>query len=250
MPSSITCPIPFSNRGREPSSSGGGGVLASWTPAMLVFWRKYMFRRPEDLPRARAVWESTAQTNFRKSMWEARDKATKITGSQDPTSWMHYGLHYELGRAPTFRELFDQTHKQKGMDGYVSQSARTIAETYDRTMADRYAEGTAQPDLDPKAWVHAAGEPRKGQVYRFGDSLDTTLVLSSHASSVTRLAYASSSTAMPGSGGDDIRTLTGKSCCSSCRCTQAPWSSSWWLPSEEHTPHSKPLSLNEMKPLI
>ncbi|MQM19529.1 hypothetical protein Taro_052531 [Colocasia esculenta] len=39
---------------------------------MLNFWRRYMFTRPEDLPRARVVWEFTAQTNFRKSMWEAR----------------------------------------------------------------------------------------------------------------------------------------------------------------------------------
>ncbi|MQL75894.1 hypothetical protein Taro_008279, partial [Colocasia esculenta] len=46
----------------------------------MFTWR-YMFTRPEDLPRARVVWESTAQTNFRKSMWEARDKAAKTIGS-------------------------------------------------------------------------------------------------------------------------------------------------------------------------
>ncbi|MQM22702.1 hypothetical protein Taro_055759, partial [Colocasia esculenta] len=45
-----------------------------------------------------------------------------------------------------------------------------------RTMADRYAEGTPQPDLDPEAWVDAVGGPRKGRVYGFGDSLDTTPV--------------------------------------------------------------------------
>ncbi|MQL81238.1 hypothetical protein Taro_013686 [Colocasia esculenta] len=138
-------------------------------------------------------------------MWEARDKAAKTTGSQDPTTWMDYGpvwmrrdyweslchrwatepwqersqvakhnrvahleknvhtsgsvsyathskkLRHELERAPTFRKLFDQTHKQKGTDDYVSESARTIAETYDRTMADRYVEGTPQPDLDSEA---------------------------------------------------------------------------------------------------
>ncbi|MQL82352.1 hypothetical protein Taro_014819 [Colocasia esculenta] len=169
--------------------------------------------RPEVLPRARVVWESTAQTNFRKSMWEARDKAAKITGSQDPMTWMDYGpvlmrkdywesnchcwaigpwqersqaakrnrsahseknvhtsgsisyathrqkLRHELERAPTFRELFDQTHKRKGTDDYVSESARRITETYDRTMADRYTKGTPQPDLDPEAWVDAAGGP-------------------------------------------------------------------------------------------
>ncbi|MQL95278.1 hypothetical protein Taro_027944 [Colocasia esculenta] len=151
---------------------------------------RYVFTRPEDLPRARVVWESTTQTNFRKSMWEARDKATKTTSSRDPTAWMDYSPmwlrrdyweflyhrwatgpwqershRHELERAPTFNELFDRTHKQKGTDDYVSESARTIAETYYRTMADRYAEGTPQPDLNPEAWVDAAGGPRKGRVY-------------------------------------------------------------------------------------
>ncbi|MQM00620.1 hypothetical protein Taro_033355 [Colocasia esculenta] len=48
-PSSVTYPIPFSSRGREPSSSGRGGGSASGTPAMLDFWRRYMFTRPKDL---------------------------------------------------------------------------------------------------------------------------------------------------------------------------------------------------------
>ncbi|MQM08183.1 hypothetical protein Taro_041036 [Colocasia esculenta] len=170
-----------------------------------MFMRRYAFTRSEDFPHARVVWESTTQTNLRKSMWEARDKAMKTTGNRDPMAWLDYGpvwlrrdyweslcerwatgpwqersqaakrnrsthseknvhtsgvsyathsqkLHHELERAPTFRELFDRTHKRKGMtDDYVSESARTIAETYDRTMADRYAEGTPQPDLDPEA---------------------------------------------------------------------------------------------------
>ncbi|MQM05189.1 hypothetical protein Taro_037999 [Colocasia esculenta] len=114
---------------------------------------------------------------------------------------------HELERAPTFRELFDRTHKQKETDDYVSESARTIAETYDRTMADRYVEGTPQPDLDPEAWVDAAGGPRKGRVYSFGDNQDTTQVLSSYASSVAPLEYASSSAAPPDSGVEEMRTL-------------------------------------------
>ncbi|MQM05393.1 hypothetical protein Taro_038204 [Colocasia esculenta] len=169
-------------------------------------WR-YVFTRPEDLPRARVVWESTAQTNLRKSMWEARDKATKTTCSLDPTAWMDYIPRHKLKRAPTFRELFDRNHKRKGTDDYVSESARTIVETYDRTMADRYAEGTPHPDLDLEAWVDTAGGLRKGRVYGFGDILDTTLVLSSYASSVAPPAYASSSAAPPDNGGEDMRTL-------------------------------------------
>ncbi|MQL92168.1 hypothetical protein Taro_024788 [Colocasia esculenta] len=143
----------------------------------------------------------------RKSLWETRDKAAKISGNQDPMAWKDYGPSHELARPPIFRELFDRTHKRKGTDDYVSESARAIVETYDRTIAERYVEGTPQPDLDPEAWVDAAGGSRKGQVYNFGDSLDTTPVLSSCASLVAPSAYASSSVVTPRSSGKDIRSL-------------------------------------------
>ncbi|MQM23087.1 hypothetical protein Taro_056148, partial [Colocasia esculenta] len=244
---------------RDGSHVGSQGPMDAWREIPVT--QRYAFTRPEDLPRARAVWESTAQTNLRKSMWEAQDKAMKTTGNWDPMAWLDYDpvwlrrdyweslcerwatgpwqersqaakrnrsthpkknvhtsgsisyathsqkLHHELERAPTFRKLFDRTHKQKGTDDYVSESARTIAETYERTMADRYVEGTPQPDLDPEAWVDTAGGPRKGRVYGFGDSLDTTPVLSSYASSVAPPAYASSSSAPPVSGVEEMRTL-------------------------------------------
>ncbi|MQL76843.1 hypothetical protein Taro_009235, partial [Colocasia esculenta] len=172
-----------------------------------MFTRRFAFTRPEDLPRARAVWEITAQTNLRKSMWEVWDKAMKTTGNRDPMAWVDYGPHHNLERAPTFRELFDRTHKRKGTDDYVTESDRTIAETYDKTMAERYAESTPQPDLDADAWVEAAGVPRKGRVYGFGDSLDTHRVLSSYASSIAPPAHASSSSAPPVSAVEDIRGI-------------------------------------------
>ncbi|MQL96101.1 hypothetical protein Taro_028767, partial [Colocasia esculenta] len=134
--------------------------------------------------------------------WQQRSQAAIRNRSTHPEK-----NHHEFERAPTFRELFDRTHKRKGTDDYVSESARTIAETYDRTMAERYAKGTPQPDLDPEAWVDAAGGPRKGRVYDFGDSLDTHPVLSSYASSIASPAYASSSTAPPVSGVEEIRGL-------------------------------------------
>ncbi|MQL80364.1 hypothetical protein Taro_012830, partial [Colocasia esculenta] len=228
---------------------------------LFDMFMRFAFTRPKDLPRALAVWESNAQTNLRKSMWEAWDKAMKTTGNRDPMAWLDYGpvwlrrdyweslcerwaagpwqqrsqvaihnrsthpeknvhtsgsvsyathsqkLHHEFERAPTFRELFDRTHKRKGADDYVSESARTIAETYDRTMAERYAEGTPQPDLDPEAWVDTAGGPRKGRVYGFRDSLDTHPVLSSYASSIASPAYASSSTTPLVSGVEAIKDL-------------------------------------------
>ncbi|MQL79635.1 hypothetical protein Taro_012072 [Colocasia esculenta] len=55
-----------------------------------MFMRRYAFTRPEDLPRARVIWESIAQTNLRKSMWEARDRAMKTTGNRDPMAWLDY----------------------------------------------------------------------------------------------------------------------------------------------------------------
>ncbi|MQM02312.1 hypothetical protein Taro_035076 [Colocasia esculenta] len=54
-----------------------------WDLLFDMFMWRFAFTRPKDLPRARAVWESTAQTNLRKSMWEPRDKAMKTTGNQD-----------------------------------------------------------------------------------------------------------------------------------------------------------------------
>ncbi|MQL85788.1 hypothetical protein Taro_018313 [Colocasia esculenta] len=226
-----------------------------------MFTRRFAFTRPEDLPRGRAVWEITAQTNLRKSMWGVRDKAMKTIGNRDPMAWVDYGpvwmrreyweslcerwaagpwqqwsqaairnratqleknvhtsgsvsyathsqkLHHDLERALTFCDLFDRTHKRKGTDDYVTESAHTIVETYDRTMAERYTEGTPQPDLDADAWVEAAGVPRKGRVYGFGDNLDTHRVLSSYASLIAPPARASSSSAPPVSGVEDIRGI-------------------------------------------
>ncbi|MQM22872.1 hypothetical protein Taro_055931 [Colocasia esculenta] len=139
---SSDAPSTSANRGSTPI-----GFTSSTTPVVPTIG---MFTREEDLPQAQAVWESTAKTNFKKSMWEARDKAAKITGSQDPMTWMDYDPHHKLERAATFCKLFDWTYKRKVTNDYVSESARTIV-TYDRTMADRYAEGSPLPDMDPEA---------------------------------------------------------------------------------------------------
>ncbi|MQM20154.1 hypothetical protein Taro_053169 [Colocasia esculenta] len=207
-PSSITCPISFSSSN------------------FISKHRMYMFTRPEDLPRARVVWVSTAQTNFRKSMWEALDKATRITSSQDLIAWMDYGpvwmrrdywesLCHHWATGPWHERSQATKHNQVAHPGKNVHTSGSVSyatyikklETDDKTMADRYVEGTPQQDLDLEAWVDVAGGPRKGRVYNFGDSLDNTPVLSSYESSVVPPAYLSSSTATPDSGGEDIRTL-------------------------------------------
>ncbi|MQL68412.1 hypothetical protein Taro_000679 [Colocasia esculenta] len=165
----------------------------------------------------RDYWESLGHC-WATGPWQERSHAAKHNRAAHPENNVHtsgsvsYATHnqklrHELEHAPTFRELFDRTHKRKGTDDYVSESARMIAETYYRTMADRYAEGTPQLDLDPEAWVDTAGGLKKGRVYNFADNLDTAPVLSIYASSVSPLAYMSSSAMTPSSGGDDIRTL-------------------------------------------
>ncbi|MQL84609.1 hypothetical protein Taro_017131 [Colocasia esculenta] len=120
----------------------------------------------------RDYWESPYH-RWATGPWQERSQAAKRNRAahleknvhtSGPVSYATHNqkLHHELECSPTFRELFDQTHKRKGTDDYVRKSAHTIVETYDRTMADRYAEGTPQSDLDSKAWVDTGGGPRKG----------------------------------------------------------------------------------------
>ncbi|MQL97871.1 hypothetical protein Taro_030572 [Colocasia esculenta] len=117
----------------------------------------------------RDYWESLCE-RWATGPWQERSQATKRNRSTHPEKNVHTSgsvsyathsqkLHHKLERASTFRELFDRTHKRKGTVDYVSESARTIVETYDKTMANRYVEGTPQPDLDPEAWVDATGGP-------------------------------------------------------------------------------------------
>ncbi|MQL91159.1 hypothetical protein Taro_023767 [Colocasia esculenta] len=109
-------------------------------------------------------------------------------------------IHHDLERAPTFRELFDRTHKRKGTDDYVTESARMIAETYDKTMAERYAEGTPQPDLDADAW--SKQRECRGRVEC--TALRTAWIL---IDSIAPPAHASSSSAPPVSSVEDIRGI-------------------------------------------
>ncbi|MQM12562.1 hypothetical protein Taro_045480 [Colocasia esculenta] len=121
LPSSITFPIPITTRGREPSSSK-------------------MRRGLNYLDTSHAGFLGTIGSPFRWATgpWQERSQAAKRNRAAHPEKNVHtsgsvsYATHsqksrHELERASTFRELFDQTHKWKGTDDYVSESARTIA---------------------------------------------------------------------------------------------------------------------------
>ncbi|MQL74511.1 hypothetical protein Taro_006874, partial [Colocasia esculenta] len=140
--------------------------------------RRYMFTREEDLPRARIVWDSTSRTNFKKSLWEALDKAAKIVGSQDRLDGLRPGVDEEGLLGVPLRPMIGQWR-----------------------IAMRRA-------LPSQTWIWRPGPTQwEGQVYSYRDNLDTNLVLSSYVSSVAPSAYTGSSTARPRSGGEDIRTL-------------------------------------------
>ncbi|MQL74342.1 hypothetical protein Taro_006699 [Colocasia esculenta] len=144
----------------------GGQVITAWMDYGPVWMR-------------RDYWESLCH-RWATGPWLERSQAAKRNRVAHPKKNVH----------------------TSGLVSYATHSKKL--ETYDRTMVDRYAEGTPQPDLDLEAWVDAVGVPRKGRVYRFGDNLNTTPVLFSYSSLVAPPAYASSSAVMPDSGGDDI----------------------------------------------
>ncbi|MQM03845.1 hypothetical protein Taro_036633, partial [Colocasia esculenta] len=59
-------------------------------------------------------------------------------------------------------------------------------ESYSQQMTEKYAGEDEQPQLDPEVWVAASGAPKKGHVYGFGHSMDTSKVLSGAASSASQ----------------------------------------------------------------
>ncbi|MQM20396.1 hypothetical protein Taro_053414 [Colocasia esculenta] len=59
-------------------------------------------------------------------------------------------LENKLKWPSTFQEVFDKTHKKKGMDQYISDRAREVAESYSQQMTEKYAGEEEQPQLDPE----------------------------------------------------------------------------------------------------
>ncbi|MQM00538.1 hypothetical protein Taro_033273 [Colocasia esculenta] len=59
-------------------------------------------------------------------------------------------------------------------------------ESYSQQMTEKYAGEEEQLHLDPEVWVAASGAPKKGHVYGFGHSMDTSRVLSCALSSASQ----------------------------------------------------------------
>ncbi|MQL78422.1 hypothetical protein Taro_010856 [Colocasia esculenta] len=88
-----------------------------------------------------------------------REMATNLHNNESELGGQSRGQHAykwdkELKRLPTFQE-----------------------ESYSQQMTEKYAGEEEQPQLDPEVWVAASGTPKKGHVYGFGHSMDTSRVL-------------------------------------------------------------------------
>ncbi|MQL85758.1 hypothetical protein Taro_018278 [Colocasia esculenta] len=157
--------------------------------------------------------------------WQQTSTVMKVNRAANPEANMHTGgsvsfathqsrLEKELKRPPTFSEVFDRTHKKKGTDQYISDRAREVAESYSQQMTEKYAGEDEQPRLDPEVWVAASGAPKKGHVYGFGHSIDTSRVLSGGSSSVSQTSAFNAGVGTPGTSPSDmmrfiINTISG-----------------------------------------
>ncbi|MQL70738.1 hypothetical protein Taro_003058, partial [Colocasia esculenta] len=139
----------------------------------------------------------------------------KVNRAADPEANMHTGwsvsfvthqsrLEKELKRPPTFQEVFDRTHKKKETDQYISDRAQEVAESYSQQMTEKYAREDEQPQLDPEVWVTASGAPKKGHVYGFGHSMDTSRVLSGASSSASQTSAFNMGVGAPGTSPSDM----------------------------------------------
>ncbi|MQM10057.1 hypothetical protein Taro_042948 [Colocasia esculenta] len=90
-----------------------------------------------------------------------------------------------------------KTHNNKGADQYISDRAREVA-LYSQQMTEKYAGEEEQPQLDLEVWVTALCAPRKGHVYGFRHSMDTSKVLSSASSSSSQVTSAFTTPGAPG----------------------------------------------------
>ncbi|MQM17981.1 hypothetical protein Taro_050965 [Colocasia esculenta] len=129
-------------------------------------------------------WQSTS--TIMKVNRAANPEADVNTGGSVSFATHQSRLEKELKRPPTFSEVFDRTHKKKETDLYISDRAREVAESYSQQMTEKYVGEDEQPRLDPEVWVAASDAPKKGHVYGFGHSIDTSRVLSGGSSSVSQ----------------------------------------------------------------
>ncbi|MQL91487.1 hypothetical protein Taro_024099 [Colocasia esculenta] len=120
-----------------------------------MFMSNHRFTRRSDEARSRLVWTTTARSNFKHLLYNAMKNAEKVCQSADLTLWRERAATWmmrdyweslcniwaaerwqqtsttmkekDLKRPSTFQEVFDKTHKKKGIDQYISDRAQEVA---------------------------------------------------------------------------------------------------------------------------
>ncbi|MQL85508.1 hypothetical protein Taro_018027 [Colocasia esculenta] len=122
----------------------------------------------------------------------------------DPSVQIGKSYKNELKWPLTFHGVFDKTHKKKGTDQYISDRAQKVVESYSQQMTEKYIGEEEQPQLDPEVWVPASGAPKKGHVYGFGHSMNTSRVLSSTSSSGSQATSAFTTPSVPSTSPSEV----------------------------------------------
>ncbi|MQL96805.1 hypothetical protein Taro_029490 [Colocasia esculenta] len=198
---------------------------SAWTSTARANFKHLMYNVRKTTERACAStdkneWKEHGPVWMRKEYWtelcdiwgaekwnENSSKAKQSKTEQRILKRM-YTREVQLKRPPQFQELFDETHKKKGTNDYISEKAREVAESYSRGMDERYRDDNQRPELDPDIWVAASGAPKKGHVYGFEHSLGTTRVISSCSSSVSHATSPFTTPAAPGVSSSAGPTMT------------------------------------------
>ncbi|MQL99800.1 hypothetical protein Taro_032528, partial [Colocasia esculenta] len=155
----------------------------------------------------RDYWEGLCNT-WAVERWQETSRIMKVNRAVNPEANKHTSgsvsfathqsrLKMELKWPLTFLEVFDKTHKKKGAEQYISDRAREVA-SYSQQMTEKYVGEEEQPQLDLEVWVVASGAPKKGHVYGFGHSMDTSKVLSGASSSASQVTSAVTTPRAPG----------------------------------------------------
>ncbi|MQL95817.1 hypothetical protein Taro_028486 [Colocasia esculenta] len=206
---------------------------SAWTTTARANFKHLMYNVRRNAERACAStdknqWKEHGPVWMRKEYWKElcdiwgaekwNENSTKAKQNRaaHPEANVHtsgsvsFAMHKArlLKRPPQFQELFDETHKKKGTNDYISEKAREVAESYSRGMDERYGDDSQRPELDPDIWVAASGAPKKGHVYGFGHSLGTARVISSCSSSVSHATSPFTTPAAPGGSSNVAPTMT------------------------------------------
>ncbi|MQL80614.1 hypothetical protein Taro_013058 [Colocasia esculenta] len=112
--------------------------------------------------------------------WQQTSTIMKVNRAANPEANMHTG----------------------GSVSFATHQSRL--ESYSQQMTEKYVGEDEQPQLDPEVWVAASGAPKKGYVYGFGHSMNTSRVLSGASSSASQTSAFNAEVGIPGTSPSDM----------------------------------------------